>query len=118
MVLRAGTGASVLPQRSSSGATFVAMMQSIDLWKAIVGQFRRTLDHPLRLQWRDRWPRSSPAAQLPRAGVYCLFTLKWRRDDLCEGASVLNGRLESGQRGGLLGLDFRAYFAGTAYRGF
>ena len=26
----------------------------------------------------------------PRAGVYCLFTLKWRRDDLCEGASVLN----------------------------
>src|SRR6516225_9569042 len=35
----------------------------------------------------------------PRAGVYCLFTLKWRRDDLCEGASVLNGRLESGQRG-------------------
>jgi hypothetical protein len=54
----------------------------------------------------------------PRAGVYCLFTLKWRRDDLCEGASVLNGRLESGQRGGLLGLDFRAYFAGTAYRGF
>jgi hypothetical protein len=33
MVLRAGTGASVLPQRSSSGATFVAMMQSIDLGK-------------------------------------------------------------------------------------
>jgi hypothetical protein len=30
MVLRAGTGASVLLQRSSSGATFVAMMQSID----------------------------------------------------------------------------------------
>jgi len=26
----------------------------------------------------------------PRTGVCCLFTLKWRRDDLCEGAAILN----------------------------
>src|SRR6516165_11913916 len=90
MVLRAGTGASVLPQRSSSGATFVAMMQSIDLWKAIVGQFRRTLDRPLRIQWRDRWPRSSPAAQRTSRGRLLSFHAQMAPRFLCEGASVLN----------------------------